>query len=267
MQPLLALSLVALVLSPACHLDFEDRSVSESEEHTVALNPEGRFKIENPRGLIRIETWDRPEVRIEAEKYAATLEALAEVRIEITGEGDRVEVKTHTRDRFDLFGGSSGSVDYRISLPATVELEASTVNGQVEVDGVSGNMEVSSVNGHVTATDAQGEVRASTINGRVEVSHLSLPDGAHHEYSCINGTVRVYLPDSTAGRFHVEWVNGTVDSDFPMEFGRSWPGPRKVDTQLGEGGSHFKLSTVNGTIKILKRQDEVRSTPRDSTSI
>jgi DUF4097 and DUF4098 domain-containing protein YvlB len=259
--------LLALALSPACHFDFDDRSVSESEEHTIALDPQGRFQIENPRGLIRVETWDRPEVRIEADKYAGTREALEEVRVEITGEGDHVEVKTHTRDGFGLWGGSGGSVDYRISLPATVRLEASTVNGQVEVDGVSGDIEISSVNGQVTATDTQGEVRASTINGKVEVRHASLPERAHHEYSCINGTVRIYLPGSAAGRFHVEWVNGTVDSDFPMEFGRSWPGPREVDTQLGEGGSHFKLSTVNGTIKILKRQDEVRSTAKNSNSM
>jgi hypothetical protein len=258
MRPFLVLSLLSFALSPACHVDFEDRSVSESVEHTVALDPQGRFKIENPRGLIRVETWDRPEVRIQADKYAGTRDALKEVRIEIHGEGARVEVRTDVPDRFGIWGGFTGSVDYRVTLPATVRLEASTVNGQVEVEGVSGDIEVSSVNGRVTATDAQGEVRASTINGRVEVTHLTLPESAHHEYSCINGTVRVYLPDSAAGRFHLEWVNGSVDSDFPLELGRKWPGPKAIDAQLGEGKNDFKFSTVNGSIKILKRQEEVR---------
>lgn len=268
MRPLLALSLLSFALNPACHLDLEDRSVSESVEHTVALDKQGRFKIENPRGLIRIDTWERPEIRIEADKYAGSRDALKDVRIEIRGEGERVEVRTHVPDRFGIFGGSSGSVDYRITLPATVRIEASTVNGQVEVDGVSGDIEVSSVNGKVTATDAQGEVRASTINGRVEVSHLSLPAGAHHEYSCINGTVRVYLPGAAAGRFHLEWVNGSVDSDFPLELGqRKWPGPKSIDARLGEGGNHFKFSTVNGSIKILKRAEEVRGGQPDATGI
>lgn len=267
MRALLTLSLIALTLGPACHLGFEDRSVSESEEHTVALNPQGRLKVENPRGLIRVETWDRPEVRIEADKYAGTQEALKDVRVEIIGEGDRVEMRTHLPDRFGLWGGSSGSVDYRISVPATVRLEAATVNGQVEVEGVSGDIEVSSVNGRVTATDVHGEVRASTINGRVEVSHSTLPESAHHEYSCVNGTPRVYLPETAAGRFRLEWVNGSVDSEFPMELGRGWPGPKEIETQLGEGGSHFKFATVNGTIKIFKRHDEVRSAPPGATSI
>lgn len=260
MRSLLALSLLSFALSPACHPDFEDRSVSESVEHTVALDPQGRFKIENPRGLIRVETWDRPEAYIQADKYAGSRDALKDVRVEIKGEGSRVEVRTHVPDKFGLWGGSGGSVDYRIKLPAAVRLEASTVNGQVEVEGVSGAIEVSSVNGRVTATDVQGEVRASTINGQVEVSHLTLPESAHHEYSCINGTIRVYLPDSAGGTFQLEWVNGSVDSDFPLDLGRKWPGPKQVDARLGAGKNRFKFSTVNGSIKILKRQEEVRKT-------
>lgn len=254
-----ALVLLSLVLiAPACGGDFHDRSVSESVEHTVALNPQGSFRIENPRGLIRVETWDRPEVLIKADKYAGSRQTLEDVRIEIKGEGDRVQVVTHLPEVFGFLGGSGGSVDYRITLPATVQLEAKTVNGQVEVEGVIGNLRVSTVNGSVTATDVEGEVRASTVNGRVEVSHRSLPAEAHHEYSCINGTVRVYLPESAAGRFHLDWVNGSVDSDFPLDLKSRRPGRQKVDTQLGEGQNDFQFSTVNGTIRILKRHEEVR---------
>jgi Toastrack DUF4097 len=260
MRQLLALALLSLGLAaPACDRDFQDRLVSESVEHTVALDPQGSFKIENPRGLMHIETWDRPEVRIQADKFAGSQGALKEVRIEIRGEGSHVEVATHLPDEFGFLGGPSGSVDYRITLPATVRLEASTVNGQIEVEGVAGNLRMSSVNGSVTASDVQGEVHASTVNGKVEVSHRTLSAQAHHEYSCVNGTIRVYLPESATGHFHVEWVNGSVDSDFPIDLNSSGPGHRAVDTQLGEGQNDFKFSTVNGTIRILKRQEEVRS--------
>jgi Toastrack DUF4097 len=269
MRPLLALVLLGLVLiAPGCDGDFNDRLVSESVERTVALDPQGSFKIENPNGLIRVETWDRPEVLIKADKFAGSREALKDVRIEIAAEGGRVEVATHLPEVFGFLGGSSGSVDYRITLPATVHLEAATVNGQVEVEGVSGDVRVSSVNGSVTATDVQGEVRASTVNGKVEVSHRTLPAQAHHEYSCVNGTIRVYLPESAGGHFRLEWVNGSVDSDFPLDLENRRPGRQEVDTQLGEGQNHFKFKTVNGTIKILKRQEEVRGgLPADSTLI
>jgi hypothetical protein len=267
-QPLaLALLSLALVAS-ACDSVFEDRLVSESAEQTVALDPQGSFKIENPRGLMRIETWDRPEVLIQADKYAGSREALKDVRVEIRGEGDHVVVETHLPDGFGFLGGPGGSVDYRITLPATVRVEATTVNGQVEVEGVMGNLRVSSVNGSVTASDVQGEVRASTVNGRVEVSHRSLPAQAHHEYSCVNGTIRVYLPASAGGHFRVGWVNGSVDSDFPLELGSRGPGRQKVDVQIGSGQNDFKFSTVNGTIRILKRQEEVRGgAPADSSLI
>lgn len=259
MRKPLALVLLSLVLiAPACGGHFDDRAVSESVEHTVALDPHGSFKIENPRGLIRVEIWDRPEVLIKADKYASSHEALKQVRIEITGEGGRVEVATHLPEMLGFLGGSGGSVDYRITLPASIHLEAATVNGQVEVEGVSGDLQVSSVNGSVTATDVQGEVRASTVNGQVDVRHRTLPAEAHHEYSCVNGTVRVYLTESAGGHFHVEWVNGSVDSDFPLHLESDRPGRQEVDTQLGEGQNHFNFSTVNGTIKILKRQEEVQ---------
>jgi hypothetical protein len=268
-QPL-ALALLSLVLiaAPACDGGFHDRLVSESVEHTVALDPQGSFEIENPRGLIHIETWDRPEVQIKADKYAGGREALKDVRIEIRGEGSRVRVETHLPEGFPFLGGASGSVDYRITLPATVRLEAATVNGQVEVEDVSGDLRVSSVNGSVTATDVGGEVRASTVNGRVEVSHRTLPAKARHDYSCVNGTIRVYLPESVAGHFHVGWVNGSVESDFPLNLRSGGPGRREVDARLGEGQNDFKFTTVNGTIRILKRREEVRSsTPAGSALI
>jgi hypothetical protein len=267
-QPLALVLLSLVLIAPACDGNFHDRLVSESVERTVALDPHGSFKIENPNGLIRVETWDRPEVQIKADKFAASREALGEIRIEISGEGDRVEVATHLPDVFGFLGGSGGSVDYRITLPATVHLEAKTVNGQVEVQGVSGDLRVGSVNGSVTASDVEGEVRASTVNGKVEISHRTLPAEAHHEYSCVNGTIRVYLPESAGGHFRMEWVNGSVDSDFPLDLRSRRPGRQEVDTQLGEGQNDFKFTTVNGTIKILKRREEVRSgVPADSSLI
>ena len=265
-RPLTLALLILALIAPACDGGFHDRLVSESVEHTVALDPGGSFKIENPRGLIRIETWDRPEVLIKADKFAGSREALKDVRIEISGEGSRVHVVTRLPEGFHFLGGPGGSVDYRITLPSTVQLEAKTVNGRVDVVGVSGDLRVSSVNGSVTVTDAEGEVRASTVNGKIEVSHRSLPADAHHDYSCVNGTIRVYLPESAGGRFRVRWVNGSVDSDFPLDLKSR--GRRNVDAQLGEGRNEFKFSTVNGTIKILKRHEEVRGgAPADSTLI
>ena len=62
------------------------------ESRPLAAN--GEFALENTNGSVRLTTWDEPRVRIEAVKHAGSEHALEELKVEITGEGDRLSVRT-----------------------------------------------------------------------------------------------------------------------------------------------------------------------------
>lgn len=235
------------LLSTACqtHLGAE---VRDEFSQTVVLNANGEFDISNVNGRIEIAVWDRNEVQILATKSAKNEADLQDVRVVVTGSGDKVEVDTKLPKGWNR----SGSVSYRITLPATVDLDANTVNGSVSVNGVSGPMDLHSVNGRVEAAGAVAAVNAKTVNGKLTIRYADKPKSGEHSFETVNGSVRVYLPPSVAGNFHAGSVNGSIETDFPMQVTKAKFGPsRSLDGELGNGGdSSFSFKTVNGSIGI-----------------
>lgn len=249
-----ALVLTVLLALSACHGGNLSHNFHETVEKSVALNADGHFRVENINGAIRIDAWDRNQVQIVAEKSASSEAALDEIEVEIRGEGDRVDVHTRLPKSGWLFGGESGSVSYEIIAPEGARVTAITVNGQVRIEGITGQVEAKSVNGKVEIIDAAGVVESSTVNGSVDVSYIALPDSGSHGMTTVNGTVSLTLPDSAAGHFEVNTVNGGISSDFPLEISKkSFGNFRSVSDSIGEGGGSFKIKTVNGQVNIRKR--------------
>ncbi len=219
----------------------------ESYEKTVPFNLGGYFRIENVNGDITIEVWNEASVRIQAEKVADSVGSLEKIEILVEGEGDRVEVKT--RLPRSLFRGGSRKVDYRISLPAEAIVNASSVNGQVEIQGIHGQVEASTVNGSIEVYDVAGVVDISTTNGSIKASYVEAGDG-HHRFSTTNGSVTLYLPPDAGGELDVDTVNGSISTDFPSTIEQM--SKRHLKGTFGGGGGFFEISTVNGSVKIRK---------------
>ncbi len=247
-----------MLCMPACQMDVLAGNVHEDFETTVPLDPDGEFSVQNVNGSIQVETWDRDEVRIEARKSASSQEGLERIEIEVRGEGDRVEVKTRYPNMSWSFFGGKRSVDYDIRVPKAARVRTVTVNGKVEVRDVAGSVRAKSVNGGVHVSGSQGEVDASTVNGAIEVRYSNTPDAGSHEFSAVNGRIDVYLPSSVSGEFSAQAVNGSIETDLPLEVraGKYW-GPKKMQGRIGEGGAKFKLSTVNGSIKIYSADSTI----------
>ncbi len=222
--------------------------VTQEFSQTVALNANGEFEISNVNGQVEIATWNRNEVQILATKSAKNESDLENVQVLVNGSGDKVEVDTKLPKGWNR----SGSVSYRITLPAPVNLDAHTVNGSVSVKGVSGPMNLHSVNGRVEASGAVAPVTAKTVNGQLTIRYADKPKSGEHTFETVNGSVHVYLPASVAGRFHAGSVNGSIEADFPLQVTKARFGPsRSLDGELGNGGdTSFSFKTVNGSIDI-----------------
>ncbi len=190
--PVLVAAILSIGLSAVPSLGDE----RETFERTLPFNPGGEFRVENVNGSITIETWNESSVRIEAEKVANSTEDLRKIEIVVRGEGDRVEVTT--RFPRNLFGRGNRHVDYHIYLPVEATVDAETVNGQVDIEGIHGRVEASSVNGGIQVYDVAGEMDVSTTNGSIKARYEEATDG-RHRFSTTNGSVTVTLPDG-AGR-------------------------------------------------------------------
>jgi DUF4097 and DUF4098 domain-containing protein YvlB len=232
--------------------DAGDFSLSAREDVVVTrpLEPGGRFSLRNTNGRVSVRVWDEPRVRIEAEKAATSRDALDDVRVEVEGEGRRVEVRT--RLPHGVFG-RRGVVTYRISVPRDAEVDVETVNGAVHVEGVAGPLRASSVNGSVEVADAAAEVEATTVNGSLRVAFESVRPRASTRLRTTNGSLTLSLPAGTEGDFEARTVNGRVKSDFPLQsHGRFWV--RRLSGRVGDGSARFELRAVNGSVTIRKRE-------------
>ena len=142
------------------------------------------------------------------------------------------------------------SVEFRVKIPADARVRASTVNGDLTIDGTSGEIRAHTVNGDLVARSTAGRVEASTVNGSLTVRTAApVTDGL--DYSTVNGSVTVELPASANADVDLRTVNGGISSDFPMTLD-GMINPRRIRASIGSGGPTLKISTVNGSIRIRK---------------
>jgi DUF4097 and DUF4098 domain-containing protein YvlB len=248
---ILATALLAALGLSAC-TDFPGQPLAARDiiEETRALDPDGRFELENVNGRITLRTWSQDEVRIEAERAATSEEALSDIEIAISGEGREVRVRTRYPKQTAWFsGGNRGKVDYEITVPRGADVRLKTVNGPVDVEGLSGDLRVESVNGGLDLADLEGEVQAKTVNGGIHASFDRVPEGGQYRFKTVNGGIEVSLPDDAGGRLEATTVNGSIDCDLPLEVTKKKK--RRLEGRLGPGSGSFELGTVNGGIDVV----------------
>jgi hypothetical protein len=150
----------------------------------------------------------------------------------------------------DIENDNDVEVTFEVKVPAGIELDASTVNGNVLARDLPADAELTSVNGDIEV-EAGGVAHATTVNGSIRAS-LGRADWKDRvEFTTVNGSVAVTLPATANADLEATTVNGSIDSDFPITIhGRM--NPRTLHGRIGEGGRDLKLTTVNGGITIRK---------------
>jgi DUF4097 and DUF4098 domain-containing protein YvlB len=222
--------------------------VYESIDETLDFHSGGRFTLENVNGSITIETWDREQIRIQAEKKANSQASLDDIEVEIRGSGGEVNVKTYYPRNNRR--GESRAVEYNITLPVEAEIDVETVNGRVEIYGVRGRIDASTTNGSVEVEDIEGTTDISTTNGSIKARYTEVYSG-DYRFSTTNGSVTLDLPVGAGGELDAKTVNGSITTDFPATVRRL--SKRHLQGTFGSGGGLFEISTVNGSVRIRER--------------
>jgi hypothetical protein len=171
----------------------------------------------------------RKRVRGTSEERAKRLLENVEVRME--QDGDDIILKPHLyeQDRgwADLFRGGRVAVDFDITVPREVRLEAATVSGDLVVEGTRGPIDAQSVSGDVRLDDVQGPLRLKTVSG----------DGA------VNNFAGQLISNSVSGDLDFEHVrlNG---SDVVTVSGEV-----RIDGELDRSREH-RVKTISGDVEL-----------------
>ena len=143
------------------------------------------------------------------------------------------------------------TVNWIVKVPAGVRLVGRTVNGEVSAEGLTANAELYTVNGGITVSTTSWAT-ASTVNGSIRARMGRADWEGDSELSTVNGDIRVTLPAAASLAVHASTVNGSMSTDFPLTIRGKW-GPRRMSGTIGDGGGRsLELSTVNGSMELLR---------------
>jgi hypothetical protein len=273
--------------------DATGESYTEAQKAEFAFERMPRLRVRNISGETSVRVGEAGKITVTATKHvnassedrAKRLLQNLEIRMEKNGDELRIEPHLYEQERgwVDLFRGKRFRVDFEITVPQEVNIDAQTVSGDVSVIGVRGPLDVQAVSGEVTIEDAQGPLRLKSVSGDVEVKRYV----GHIEGNTVSGdvgfdTVRVRSLQlhtvsgdielkgvlEAAREHRIRTISGDVelslaDPDLLVDF-RTASGdlecdiPARVDRQsrkeytvgLGDARGHVVVKTVSGDLTI-----------------
>src|SRR5512147_2465111 len=167
----LSLGLLAAVAAHAQSPSTVDRQTSAFQEEfhkTYPLTPGGHIELKNINGFVKISSWERNEVKVDALKYAGTKERLEQAHIVVEADPGAIYIKTRYDDGHNLtftdddIVHNPATVDYTLTVPAAARLDA--------IKLINGNLDIQNLTGDVSASCINGRLRASALRGRTDLS-------------------------------------------------------------------------------------------------
>lgn len=178
---LAVIALLALAAVPAAANGIDQEGKLKYEEKfqkTESLAADGRIYLANISGDIKVLTWNKNEVFIDALKIsrAASMEKAkanaALVKIEVNRTNGRLEIRTRYPEGRNVFKDSHVSVNYVLTVPASAEVEVKNVSGDVRAEKLGGRAKLETVSGDVTAVNMAGGGAFVTVSGDIDLSDI-----------------------------------------------------------------------------------------------
>ena len=293
-----ALALAALLLAPAAATAaVTNRALSPEENPRAAwleryqenrqgpeqtdrvtrsakIGDAGTLDLSNISGDVRVTGGGGNEVRIEATKRVRHRDAdearrlLAELRVEITQVGDRVEVRTLYPRRSNNARNVSVSVDYVVTVPAKAASVLRTISGDVIVTGVQGEVRAEGISGDVVLTATPNVTLAKTVSGDVRAKDIGGPGTLAlgtvsgsviatglkvRALECSSVSGNVQLAGIQVERVQAKSVSGNIEFDGPLTKGGRYEftahsGNVRV-LLSGDTGFELNANTFSGTVR------------------
>ena len=276
-------------------LDVGGEEYAEVVERDFTVGAMPRLLVRNISGDTRISVGEsgtihvkaRKRVRGTSEERAKRLLENVEVRME--QDGDDVMLKPHLyeQDRgwADLFRGGRVAVDFEITVPPELRLEAQTVSGDLVAAGTRGPIDAQSVSGDVRLSDVQGPLRLKTVSGDATVEDFAGQLVANtvsgdlgfdrvrlhgSEIVTVSGEIRIEGELEKAREHRMKTISGDVDlrltggsydirfqsmsGDLDSEIGGDVDSVGRRDKHIVIGAAETKV-----TVKTMSGDLEIRS--------
>ncbi len=241
---------------------------SRTLEKSFSLDKNGRVSIDNYKGSITIETWNREQVnirvKIEADRNDRyTDEKVKYTEIQISDTRKSLRIKTDydaMRDKLSsfrrMFSGDVGNmpyVHYSIKMPATADLKIEDYKSECEIRDIHAYVEFETYKGSLHLRGLEGGIDLETYKGEIKVYFNEF--SRRSSFETYKGEIDISLP--ARARFDLNANLGRraeLDSDFELK--TSFRGRRRDDTsfraEVNGGGTQLKIETEKGEIRLRR---------------
>jgi hypothetical protein len=234
-------------------------------EEIRPLKPGGTVTVENLAGSVRVQGWDRDEVKVLADLGRGT------ERLAVDSDPDSVEIEVVLESgRHRQVEGS----DLEIWVPRRIELGVETVSAAIELEGLTGSAEIESVSGRIRVSGDLEELSIEAVSGLVEVeSSRSLEDlsietvsgeasvegdfhpSGDYEMETVSGFLDLAIPRGFCADFDVETFSGKIENEVGPEARKTseYLPSKELSFSTCSGDARFSLSSFSGKVRIRER--------------
>jgi Putative adhesin len=161
----------------------------------------------------------------------------------------------HNHGRGDDDDWGNASINLEIKVPSNIEIDASSVSGNVDVVGAQGNVRAKSVSGDVRLERLRASsIEAGSVSGGITASVESLTGSGSLSFKTVSGDVKLELPRSLDADLSMSSVSGQLDSDFQLTLGGR-TSRRRIEARIGRGGRDLNIATVSGDVRLRPTRD------------
>jgi DUF4097 and DUF4098 domain-containing protein YvlB len=213
----------------------------EAVDKTLAVKADGLVRIDNVRGRIEVQGWDRSEVTVKG-----TLDDMTKTFTFETS-GSTTTVKVETPDNLNRGKGS----DLVIHVPSASRVRVELVSADLKMQALHGGVDAKTVSGEIEAGDLSGTIAIGSVSGGISVNGAAGPT----TFNSVSGAIQAH---TGAEQIKIATVSGDarVRSDARLKelTMHSVSGNLDVNSDLAEG-AQVKGSTTSGFIRLTVNPD------------
>jgi DUF4097 and DUF4098 domain-containing protein YvlB len=268
------------------------------DSHSEILREEKQFKVTGMPdvrlttfdGGIEIQGWDKPHVSVEIEKRGPSRQALEQLEVVSSQNGNLIELEVK-RPRSESFSGiglhQTAYAKLIVSVPLNSHIRARSGDGSIRIERVNGRIELRTSDGSIRASEVTGELSFDTSDGSVTVDRaqgrlavdtgdgsvsvtgrlasvkLHTGDGSvvyraesgaamadNWDITTGDGTVSVYLPPGFSAELDAHTGDGSIRSEIDGLSSPSGEARRTLKGTIGGGGRLLRIRTGDGAIRL-----------------
>jgi DUF4097 and DUF4098 domain-containing protein YvlB len=115
-----------------------------------------------------------------------------------------------------------------------------------------------------------GALKANSVSGAMTVD-LDRPAATDVELTNVSGEVAVRIPAPADAQVRADTTSGSISSSFDqLQVSGMW-GAKRITGTLGKGTSRVKITTISGSVAVLRRpvdeDDLLQDAPEDAAPL